>query len=285
MATRPIITLTTDFGSADSYVAQMKGVILDYFRRLSAIDLPVIVDVTHAVPRHDVRAAASIVVPVASTFPPGTVHLVVVDPGVGTRRRPLAVLSAERYYIGPDNGILTPVLGDGSLVVEVDSAIRRPSPADSRLFDGRDLFAPAAARLAAGVGIRELGGEIRDALLLEPGEPVTVIAPGLLLGRVERIDGFGNLETNIPAVTVPRDGTVRIAGAAPLSLARAYGDVACGEPVALVSSNGFVEIAINGGSARETLRAEPGAVVEVRLSPDPQACSSRGGETGAKDRR
>lgn len=240
----PIVTLTTDFGEEDGYVGAMKGVLL---ARAPGVTL---VDITHAVPRHDIAAAANALADAAPCFPPATVHLAVVDPGVGTARAPVVVVAGGQLFVGPDNGLFDLA----APAPEAAYAIAQPDAGQGALsatFHGRDLFAPAAARLALGAAPESAG-------------PPVALAGHLALARGNRVvhvDRFGNLVTDIAAP--PARATVRIAGRTIAGVSHTYQSVAPGELVAYVGSRGTLEIAVREGSAAALLGAGRGAAVEV----------------------
>lgn len=247
-----VITLLTDFGTADGYVGEMKGVLLS-----SAPDAT-LVDITHDIPPQDVEAARLTLARVWRRFPAGTVHLVVVDPGVGTDRAALAVASDERFLVGPDNGVLSPaLLISGTRVVTLDA----PSNA-SATFHGRDVFAPAAGRLASGVPIETLGAPAMQPRIRRTPEPRRT-GDGALLGEVITIDRFGNAITNLVGL---RTGTVEAAGLS-LPLRRTYGEAAVGAPVAIVGSSGLIELAVRDGNAARVLHLARGSAVLYRAAP------------------
>jgi S-adenosylmethionine hydrolase len=246
-----LITLLTDFGTADGYVGEMKGVIY------AAVPGATVVDVSHEVAPQDVDGARLAVARYWRRFPAGTVHVVVVDPGVGSPRAAIAVASEGRYLVGPDNGVLSPaLLAAGARVVAL------PVPAQaSATFHGRDVFAPAAARLAAGATIDALGQTHESPIVLRTPEAKR-LPDGAVAGEVIKVDRFGNLITNLIA---PRGGVVEIAGRS-ITLARAYADAAPGALVALVGSSGLVEVAVRDGSAAALLSAARGAPVVLRAA-------------------
>ena len=253
----PVITLLTDFGTADGYVAEMKGVLL------SAAPNAQVVDLSHDVSPHDVDAARLAVARYWRRFPTGTIHLVVVDPGVGSQRQAIAVLSEGRFLIGPDNGVLSPaLLMQGAHVVALDVPFGA-----APTFHGRDVFAPAAASLARGTTIDSLGSPLEDAVIRRTPEAVRE-ADGWLRGEVIVVDRFGNAVTNLLAV---HGGEVRV-GEREVPLHRTYADVASGEPVALVGSSGLIEIAVRDGSAAERLGLKRGTVVRIS---DPEGRGSK----------
>jgi len=256
-----IVTLTTDFGLRDAYVAEMKGVMLGIARGArQSLDL---VDVTHEVERHDITEGALALEAAAPFFPSGTVHLAVVDPGVGTARRGLAVAADGHIFVGPDNGLFTPFLdGDGWRAFELAEADYR-LPEVSRTFHGRDVFAPAAAHVATGVDPSRLGPRLVDPVRLAWPE-VRAVA-GAVAGAVVHADRFGNLITSIHARTVePLDADVVIrVGGREVPLVGTYADLSVGRPGALVGSTGRLEIAVREGNAATLLRARRGTPVMV----------------------
>jgi len=257
----PIITLTTDFGRRDPFVGIMKGVIL------SICPTARLVDLTHAVEPQDVLGASLALAAALPFFPAGTVHLVVVDPGVGGRRRPLAVRTGGHYFVGPDNGVLTPALGGPRWTAVALTAPEYRLPEVSRTFHGRDVFAPAAAYLAAGVPLERLGAMVAD--------PVRAPVPGsrlegdVLVGEVLAVDRFGNLITSIEAgqlAALAGDGpvAVEVSGRPVAGLVEAYAAGEDGQPAAIIGSTGRFEIFVRGGSAREALGVGRGAPVRIR---------------------
>lgn len=253
-----IITLTTDFGRRDPYVAEMKAVILGITRAVH------LVDITHDVRPHDVMEGALALEGAVPHFPPGTVHLAVIDPGVGSARRGLAVAAGAGLFVGPDNGLFTPfVAQEGWRAVEPRAARFRRA-AVSRTFHGRDVFAPAAAHLARGIALGRLGPPVLDPVRL--AWPGARVASGELVGVVVHVDRFGNLVTSIAASAVEALGpgaAVRVAGRA-LRLVGTYADLAPGEAGALTGSGNRLEVAVREGSAQAALRAGPGTAVVVR---------------------
>jgi hypothetical protein len=247
------ITLLTDFGTADGYVAAMKGVI-------ASIAPSVIVDeASHDLPAGDVHAASWALATYWHLYPPGTVHVAVVDPGVGSSRRALAIEVAQRIIIAPDNGIVTGVLRQSPLsrTIEISNpALMRG--VISATFHGRDVFAPAAAHVAAGMPLHELGPTVPDPFLLSTTQPARD-GTGIR-GTITHVDHFGNLITDIPGDVVA-GGYVVVQGRMRVPVARTYSDVAVGDGVALIGSGGFLEVSVRGGSAEELTAAGRGASV------------------------
>jgi S-adenosylmethionine hydrolase len=258
-ATPQVITLTTDFGRKDHYAGVLHGVILSISPSATVVDL------CHDVPPQDVRAGAFILMAACRYFPAGTIHVAIVDPGVGTARRILAARAGGHVFIGPDNGLLRWALdraGGAEQIVSVEHPRYRLAEV-SATFHGRDVMAPAAGHLANGVPLADLGPAVVD----PAGEPFPQPERrgDLLLGTVIYVDRFGNCVTNLPAPERPV-AQVGAAGQA-LPFCRAYAEAARGAPLALVGSAGLVEIAVNGGSAASELGLTVGAPVTMELSP------------------
>jgi S-adenosyl-L-methionine hydrolase (adenosine-forming) len=245
-----IVTLLTDFGTADGYVAEVKGALL---RGAPGATL---VDVTHEIPPGDVAAAAYVLGRSWRAFPAGTVHVVVVDPGVGTDRRALAAEAGGHRFVAPDNGVLSRVLEAGGAYV-VSLAM---DAAASPTFHGRDVFAPAAARLLAGEPLEALGAAVRDPVLLPA--PRLERRGDILVGEVVHVDRFGTLVTSLPGSSVGTRGTVRI-GDHEVAFGRTFADAAPGAPVAFVGSGGTVEVAVRDGRADAVLGAGRGDEVRA----------------------
>jgi S-adenosylmethionine hydrolase len=245
-----VVTLLTDFGTADGYVGEMKGVLC------SGAPGATIVDIAHDVWAQDVDGARLAVARYWRRFPAGTVHLVVVDPGVGSERAAIAVESEERFLVGPDNGVLSPaLLHAGARCVRLPIA-----PGVAPTFHGRDLFAPAAAALAAGAPLESLGEPHADVVVRRTPEALRR-DDGSIAGVVITVDRFGNAITNLVAW---RGGLVEVAGRR-LPLVRTYADVEEGSAAALTGSSGLVEIVVRNGSAASRLGLHRG--VEAVLRP------------------
>ncbi len=249
-----LVTLLTDFGTVDSYVAEVKGALL------SAAPRATLVDVTHAVPPGDVRAGAYLLGRVWQRFPPGTVHLAVVDPGVGTERAALALGACGHHFVGPDNGLFTFVLRDTEVQIV---SLATPDGA-SPTFHGRDLFAPAAAALARGAALTDLGepfaGMPTRLVYREPHHEGKSV-----IGQVIYVDRFGTLVTNLTAETVPPYAVLEVEGLEVGRLRRTFGDVPTGGLVAYLGSGGQIEIAVRDGSAARRLGMGVGGRIRARL--------------------
>jgi len=265
-ARRPrIVTFTTDFGMRDAYVASMKGVVLGLAPGAR------LVDVTHDIEPGDTLGAALVVEEARRWFPAGTVHVVVVDPGVGTERRALAVRARGQTFVGPDNGVLDPVrTEDMAARVRSLESPRFRLPSVSATFHGRDVFAPAAAHLAAGRRFEGVGPPVTDPVALEGFR--TVRRGGSLTGSVLRVDRFGNLVTSVTgrdlrdafdAVPFPTLD-IRVDGRLVDETAATYGLARPEVPFALMGSGGRLEIAVRDGSAAAVLEARRGAEVTVQ---------------------
>ena len=248
---RPIITLLTDFGTADGYVAELKGVLYSAAPNIEVVDL------SHEIAPQDVESGRLAVARYWRRFPVGTVHVVVVDPGVGSSRAALAVSSDGRYLVGPDNGVLSP-----SLLASGARTVTLPIPIGaSATFHGRDVFAPAAAALATGVPIDSLGAVCLDPVVRRT--PEARRGPdGWVVGEIIAIDRFGNAISNLIA---PRGGRIEIAGRV-MPIVRTYADTPVGDVIAVVGSSGFVEIAQRDGSAARTLELARGTPVRLRAA-------------------
>jgi len=243
-----IITILTDFGTADGYVGEVKGVLAHEAPGAN------IIDITHDIPPHDVDAGRLTVTRYWRRFPLGTVHLAVVDPDVGMNRAAIAIASDGRFLVGPDNGLLSHALLQPSAQV-VKLAI---SPGASPTFHARDVFAPAAARLAVGGQLGNVGIAGHDPVVLLTPEP-ELDTTGAAIGQVIAIDHFGNAITNLMAARATRAHI----GGRTLKLVRTYGHLDPGEAGALIGSAGYVEIVVGQGSAAKVLGIAKGAAVKL----------------------
>jgi S-adenosylmethionine hydrolase len=260
---RPVITLLTDYGTRDIYVGVVHGVILGIAPSASVVDL------SHEVAPQAVSEAAFLLDSAAPYFPWGTIHVSVVDPGVGTERRIVCARTARATYLAPDNGLLARVLerDPPAHLVSVENAAYF-LPKVSTTFHGRDIFAPVAAHLANGLDPRVLGPEVRELNPLPMPRPREV-TPGVLAGEIIHVDRFGNLVTNIGEPFAARAesaavGERRVEG----PVCRAYGDREEGEPLLIFGSSGFLEISINGGDAARAFTARRGDTITITLAPE-----------------
>jgi S-adenosyl-L-methionine hydrolase (adenosine-forming) len=245
----PLITLLTDFGTADSYVAEVKGVLL------SRVHGGQLVDISHQVPPGDIRAGQYILARVWRRFPQGAVHLVVIDPGVGTARRALAAEAEGHYFVAPDNGLLSPLPAEAHFVsLPIPEGI-------APTFHARDVFAPAAGQLAIGASLTHLGHTISDPY--RSPLPTPHHDGAAVVGEVVYVDRFGTLISNVPGELVEPGVRIKVSGTDVGTLARTFGDVARGQLLAFVGSGGTVEIAVRDGSAARLLGAGIGAEVKA----------------------
>jgi S-adenosyl-L-methionine hydrolase (adenosine-forming) len=255
-----IITLITDFGIADHFAGVMKGVILNIAPRASLIDI------THDIPPFEITEGAFTLAESYRYFPKGTVHIGIVDPGVGTARRPILVEAAGQFFIGPDNGLFTMIYDREPHQVRAITNQSFFLPDVSRTFHGRDIFAPCAAHLAAGVVPSKFGKRIHDYTqlgLLKPRQMARRIWSGIVL----KADRFGNLITNLHIDTLPdiqtRPFELLVGIRSIPGLAATFGDCARGEIANIVGSSGYLEVAVNQGSAARVLGCGPGTPVEI----------------------
>ena len=257
----PIVTLLSDFGSSSPYPGEVRGVLVRAGRA-------VVVDITHDIPRHDVACGAAVLAAAAPAFPLGTVHLAVVDPGVGTARRGLVIASGGQWFVGPDNGLLVPAAtAVGRLQAFAIDTARLVRDLPSATFHGRDVFAPAAAAVASGVPPEAFASPI--AAPVAPPVEAPSRTPTRLTGRVVYCDPFGNLVTDIPGAWLhdlpDRVALVYRGGRTPVRRARTYADGAQGEVLALVGSAGTVEIAVNRGDAAAQLGVRAGDRIALEV--------------------
>lgn len=283
-----IVTLTTDFGTRDWFVGTMKGVVLGINPRATVMDL------THEISPGDIRAGAFALMSGGRYFPKGTVHVAVVDPGVGGPRRAIAAQTADYIFVGPDNGVLSWALARESVkAVRQLEETKYFSHSISRTFHGRDIFAPVAAHLSRSLPIQRLGHAVEDWIRLPWPQPTR--SPGMIRGEIIYIDRFGNAITNIASETAfPEPDSVRadllvgpdarqrdptatravtceVAGRRKVRcpLAEFYGVVPANAPVGVIGSSGFLEIAVNGGSAARRFGLRTGDTIAVRMKLSP----------------
>ncbi len=260
-----LITLLSDFGLKDPYVAEMKAVILDKCPSAK------IVDISHEIDKFNIRMGAFMLASAAPYFPKGTVHVAVVDPGVGTKRRSIIVETEHSYFVGPDNGVLLlAALKDGIRNVYVIENTQYMLSKVSKTFHGRDVFASVAAYLAVQVNASQFGKETRD--YVEPNFTKPRFEENTMFGEVLHIDSFGNIITNISSKIFKKLGvresqSIRIEignKTTVLKLCSAYGDVSLNEPLAVVGSHDFLEISVNQSNAAKRFRTKIGDIIRVQ---------------------
>jgi hypothetical protein len=254
---RPIITLTTDFGLKDAYVAEIKAVILTI-----CVDAT-IVDITHEIEKFNIRMGAYILASASPYFPEGAIHLAIVDPGVGTQRKPILIQTKHGYFVGPDNGVLALAAKSQGIdhIYEISNR-KLMLPKISGAFHGRDIFAPAAAHLANGTSPEKFGHEISE--IVTPEFAKIVRKKDMLEGEIIHIDDFGNIITNFgekelelmnaKVMVNVKLGDIRQKP----KLCKAYAEVGLHKPLAIIGSHNFLEISINQGNAAKTFKAKIG---------------------------
>ena len=263
-----IITLTTDFGTSDAYVGVMKGVILSINPNLQIVDL------THAIPPQDIYEAAFSIYAAHRYFPKGTIHIIVVDPGVGSDRQAIVSRIGDAFFVCPDNGVLSYLLQNVENEDEqsIDSvAIQNRAyylPEVSNTFHGRDIFAPVAAHLSLGVPLEDIGPPVQT--LVQLPIPKVDISGDTLRGQIIKIDRFGNLITNISKKVFEaflNDNAtyeIRVGNASLNHLNAAYADAEIGEPLAIMGSLALLEIAVNGGNAEKQFGLKRGEAAVIQ---------------------
>ncbi len=255
-----LLTLLSDFGLSDVYVGVLKGVIAQINNSLTVVDL------THQIPPQNIAAARFCLMNAYPYFPGGTVHVAVVDPGVGSSRRAVAVELTDGFLVGPDNGLFSGVLSrDAIASVELTNPLYWRTPKPSATFHGRDIFAPVGAHLASGVPLRYLGEAIDPATLVQLAIPECTQTDIGVTGCIQYVDHFGNLITNIPATYVQGKSWFVMAHGLNIPGRQNYSD-STGRVLALVGSHGWVEIAVNSGNAQTYLKMDWGARVQVVLA-------------------
>jgi len=259
-----VVTLLSDFGLRDPYVAEMKGVIL------SICPGAKIVDISHEVEKFNLRMGAFFLASAAPYFPKNTIHLAVVDPGVGTKRRAIIIETERSLYVGPDNGILIlSAQTEGIANVYHITNKRYMLPNVSRTFHGRDVFAPVAAHLANNVKPKEFGPKIES--YEKPSFTKPIVKGREIAGEILHIDGFGNIITNIPAsliekINLTEGCSLKIEVGKKmlkLKLCKAYGETEKGAPLAIIGSHNFLELSVNMGNASEKLGIKQGELVKI----------------------
>lgn len=259
MSQTKLVTLLTDFGLQDVYVAVMKGIIASINPQISVIDL------THQIPPQDLIAGRFALLNAYSYFPARTVHVAVIDPGVGSQRRGVAIEFAGGFLVGADNGLFSGILQHSSAIaaVELTNSKYWRSDRPSTTFHGRDIFAPVGAHLANGIPLKELGTEIAIDSLVHLPLPEVTISERQIIGCIQYIDRFGNLITNIPVESLQFRQQVTIKNHL-IPWGNTYSDRPEQELIALVGSHGYLEISVNCGNAQNKLQVTVGEIVVVR---------------------
>jgi S-adenosylmethionine hydrolase len=254
----PILTLTTDFGLSDHYVGAMKGVILGICPNAQ------IVDISHQVSPYAIGEGAFTIAQVYRYFPAGTVHVGVVDPGVGSARRPIVVEAAEQLFVGPDNGVFGMILAREKHTVRLIQNRQYFREPVSHTFHGRDIFAPVAAHLAAGVAPSRIGEILADYVRPPFANPRKKDAR-TWEGEILKVDRFGNVVTNFRADDFPVLEELTVGDAKAQRLVHSYAEAADGELVVIGGSSGYLELSLNQGSAAEKIGCRAGGVCQVRV--------------------
>ena len=256
----PIVTLLTDFGLRDHFVAAMKGAMLGINPELR------FTDISHLVPPQDVFSGAFTLGQACFYFPRGTIHLAVVDPGVGTERKPIAVSAGGHFFVAPDNGLLTYVLesqGDwAAYEVIAEDYFLKPL---SATFHGRDIFAPVAAWLSRGISLQQLGPALPDPVRLKI-PPLEKVRDAQIRGCVLAVDHFGNLITNLKPENLPSSGKILAGRREVAAIHKTYAEGKTGEVFIIPGSTGYLEIAVKEGSAASLLNLKSGDPITVILS-------------------
>ena len=262
MIPNPIITLLTDFGDRDVYVGVMKGAIASINSQAKTIDL------THQVPPQNLMAARFVWVNAYPYFPPQTIHVAVVDPGVGSSRRGIAIELTNGYLVCPDNGICSGILELESIVmaVELTNSQYWRVPETSDTFHGRDIFAPVAAHIANGISLTELGKIIESNSLTRLNLPNIQQSGEQVIGYIQYIDHFGNLITNIPGELVQQKSWQVMINNITIDSGKTYSQVNLGENITMVGSHGWIEIAVNSGNAHEQLQLTTQDPIQVKIN-------------------
>ncbi len=263
-----LLTLTTDFGTRDHYVGVMKGVVA------SVAPLVRVVDICHEIPQFNISEGAFAIAQAFQYFPRGTVHVVVVDPGVGSGRRPLAAVAGGHYFVAPDNGVLSQVFAFAGEFTTREVDVLHGLDVLSQTFHGRDLFAPAGASLANGLPFRGIGPLVSDPVCQPPAKVVNG------KGRVLHVDAFGNIVTSFRPHDLPEGKSLSIGGQAVSLRADSYASAPADSLFLIVGSSGYLEISLNQGSAAQALQARAGTDVvavqerDATIRPDGQSGQS-----------
>lgn len=268
MALADIITFTSDFGDNDGYVGIVKGSIM------SVNDNAKVIDVCHAIEPFNIVSAAWVIYNAFNYFPKGTIHVVVVDPGVGSTQRRIALKTSDYFFVGPDNGVFSLIVADPLNKRGLNDKLEafhltNPQfflPEVSSTFHARDIFGPVAGYLSLGMSCTKMGEEIEISTMIQKSEMLVEMRESGLVGRVVHIDRFGNLITNIPASLVHQNWNCSL-GENEVPLSDSYHSVPKGELLAITGSHGFVEIAMNEGNAAEEFNVATGATVRLDAVP------------------
>ena len=262
-----IITLLTDFGLRDPYVSMMKAVILSINPTVK------IIDISHKIPKFNILSASFILKSAAKYFPKNTIHVVVIDPGVGSKRRAITIKTKNYYFIGPDNGVLIPAALEDGIVESRNIINKKYFRKDvSKTFHGRDIFAPVAAYLSLGIDFKELGPKIQDFII--PSFSFPRIDKDKIIGNIIHIDDFGNIVTNIKKENIEkfckaktcRDFKINIGNQELIvPFLRSYSDIAKDNLLALIDSENYLEISVNMGNAAKMLKAKERERIVVRV--------------------
>jgi hypothetical protein len=263
--TSHIITLTTDFGSKDAYVAEMKAVILGICANAT------IIDITHKIEKFNIRMGAYILASASPYFSKDTIHLAVVDPGVGTQRQPILIQTKHDYFVGPNNGVLTLAANNQGIdhIYEITNQ-KLMLPKISSTFHGRDIYAPAAAHLANGTPPEKFGPEIHEIVM--PKFAKIIKRKDMLIGEVMHVDGFGNIVTNfgkkeVESMKIGHIANIKLRNARlKLKFCKTYAEVKSQKPLTLIGSHNFLEISINQGNAAENFKIKSGDKVTLYRS-------------------
>ncbi|MGK7895058.1 MAG: S-adenosyl-l-methionine hydroxide adenosyltransferase family protein [Xenococcus sp. (in: cyanobacteria)] len=261
MVQHNLVALLTDFGLEDVYVGVMKGAIAKINPHLQVIDL------THNIPPQDLFAARFALLNAYKYFPENTVYVAVVDPGVGSDRRGVAIQFPQGWLVGPDNGIFTGILDASPAIqaVELTNSNYWLTSDPSNTFHGRDIFAPVGAHLAGGIALEALGESISLDSLVTLSFPPLQVTENAIAGSIQYCDRFGNLITNIPVELIREKKWQINHPKHNIPLRKTYSEVAKGEPIALVGSHGYLEIAVNGGSAKQELQLTVGQTILLMI--------------------
>ncbi len=259
-----IVTLLTDFGRQDVYVGVMKGAIATINPNLQVIDL------THDIPPQNIAAARFCLLNAYGYFPSNTVHVAVVDPGVGSQRRGVAIAFEDGFVVCPDNGLCSGILEQKSAIaaVELTNSQYWRTRHPSSTFHGRDIFAPVGAHLANGIPLRALGNKINPDSLIKLSLPSIQKSSGEIIGCIQYIDRFGNLISNIPGKLVRNRSWQAVVKDITLASGMTYSNVKLGTAIAIVGSHGWVEIAVNGGNAQQQLQLKLESKIKIKFLED-----------------